>query len=68
MKSKIKAGEFCHSKNFRAVAKVIEIERLWGHDYVRIWLPNPDTLVRVPVADRKHSGGTLKFRKIFKKT
>jgi len=51
MRSEVKAGEFYHSKHFRAVAKVIEIERLWGHDYVRIWLPNADALVRVPIAD-----------------
>ncbi len=51
MRTEVKAGEFYYSKSFRAVAKVIEIETLWGNDYARIWLLNSDSVVRIPAAD-----------------
>jgi superfamily II DNA or RNA helicase len=51
MRSEVKADQFCYSKSFRSVAKVIETGTLWGSDYARIWLPNSDAVVRVPASD-----------------
>ncbi len=48
---KVKIGEFCYSKGFRSIAKVIEYNSLWGNNYARIWLPNSATVVRVNETD-----------------
>ncbi|MBR8836041.1 MAG: DEAD/DEAH box helicase family protein [Stigonema ocellatum SAG 48.90 = DSM 106950] len=36
------------SEEHRQLCKIIETQTLWGNTFHRIWLPNQDTVVRVP--------------------
>ncbi|MBW4477578.1 MAG: hypothetical protein KME54_12060 [Tolypothrix brevis GSE-NOS-MK-07-07A] len=42
------------SEEHRQLCKIVETQTFWGNTFHRIWLPNQDTVVRVP-ADKLKS-------------
>ena len=39
------------SQLYNSICKVLEEQHLWGQTVCRIWLPNQDAVVRVPISD-----------------
>jgi len=43
----MQVGKWVWNKERKEVGQVIESQRLWGEDVYRVWMPGPDTVVRV---------------------
>jgi len=41
-------GNWYHSIDYNELCKVIETQTLWGETFCRVWLPQQNTVVRVP--------------------
>jgi hypothetical protein len=41
---------WCYSTVHNSACKVIEEQTLWGQTVCRVWLPNPDSVVRIPAS------------------
>jgi SNF2 family DNA or RNA helicase len=51
MRAEIEEGQWYLSASRRVVGKVIELRTLWDHTMVRVWFPDTDSIVRLPVSD-----------------
>ena len=53
-------GDWCYSPDHRQLCQVIEIQTLWGEMVCRVWLPDCDSVIRIPASRLKslESAGT----------
>ena len=40
-----------YSTIYKSVCKIVDEQTLWGQTVCRVWLPNKDAVVRVPLSD-----------------
>ena len=41
-------GAWLWHSDSQALCQIVDVQPLWGQTSYRVWLPNPDTVVRVP--------------------
>src|SRR5215470_3484448 len=41
-------GDWLWHSDYQALCQIVDVQSLWGQTSYRVWLPNPDTVVRVP--------------------
>jgi hypothetical protein len=46
-------GNWHYSEEHKQLCRVIETQILWGDTTCRVWLPGPDSVVRIPAANLK---------------
>lgn len=49
----MQSGAWCYSPDHGQLCQVIETQTLWGETTCRVWLPNSDSVVRMPASKLK---------------
>ncbi|MGI6541040.1 MAG: DEAD/DEAH box helicase [Bacillota bacterium] len=49
-------GDWLYATTYQTMCQVVDVQALWGDTICRIWLPNHNTVVRVPADELKPMG------------